>query len=211
MAKDLVLYGFDGSTYVRTVRTLLAEKGADYDQVPVNVLEGEPRQPEHLERHPFGKVPVLDHDGLRILETGAIARYLNDVLEGPSFVPDNPQDRARMDMAIGLFDSYGYGALVGVAGFTLFPDFIGNPDRAFLERSIEEARKVLTELMKVRGDSDWIAGDRPSLADFHLAPACFYVGLVDESEQVFDVPGFDDWWQRMQQLESFKATEPDLG
>lgn len=211
MAKDLVLYGFDGSTYVRTVRMLLAEKGADYEQVPVNVLEGEPRQPEHLERHPFGKVPVIDHDGMRILETGAITRYLNDVLEGPSFVPDNPRDRARMDMAIGLFDSYGYGALVGVAGFTLFPDFIGNPDRAFLDRSIEEARKVLTELMKIRGDSDWIAGDRPSLADFHLAPACFYVGLVDEAQQVFDVPGFDDWWQRMQQLESFKATEPDLG
>ncbi|MDX1609481.1 MAG: glutathione S-transferase family protein [Halofilum sp. (in: g-proteobacteria)] len=211
MAKDIVLYGFDGSTYVRTVRMLLAEKGVDYDQVPVNVLEGEPRQPEHLERHPFGKVPVVDHDGMRILETSAITRYLNDVLPGPSFVPDNPKDRARMDMAIGLYDSYGYGALIGVAGYTLFPDLIGNPDRAFLDQSIEESRKLLTELMKIRGDSDWIAGDRPSLADFYLGPMCFYVNLVDQSSQVFDVPGFADWWQRMQQLESFKATEPDLG
>ena len=56
----IVLYGFDGSTYVRTVRMLLAEKGAHYEQVPVNVLKGEPRQPEHVARHPFGKVPVLD-------------------------------------------------------------------------------------------------------------------------------------------------------
>ena len=32
----IVLYGFDGSTYVRTVRMLLAEKGAHYEQVPVN-------------------------------------------------------------------------------------------------------------------------------------------------------------------------------
>ena len=56
----IVLYGFDGSTYVRTVRMLLAEKGAHYEQVPVNVLNGEPRQPEHIARHPFGKVPVLD-------------------------------------------------------------------------------------------------------------------------------------------------------
>ena len=31
----MVLYGFDGSTYVRTVRMLLAEKGAHYEQVPV--------------------------------------------------------------------------------------------------------------------------------------------------------------------------------
>lgn len=211
MAKDLVLYGFDGSTYVRAVRMLLAEKGVDYEQVPVNVLAGEPRQPEHLERHPFGKVPVIDHDGVRILETGAITRYLNDVLEGPSFVPDNPKDRARMDMAISLYDSYGYGALIGVAGYSLFPDLIGNPDRAFLDQSIEQSRKLLTELMKIRGDSDWIAGDRPTLADFYLGPMCFYVNLVDEASQVFDVPGFADWWQRMQQLESFQATEPDLG
>jgi hypothetical protein len=46
----------DGSTYVRTVRMLFAEKGAQYDQVPVHVLKGEPRQPEHLIRRPCGKV-----------------------------------------------------------------------------------------------------------------------------------------------------------
>ena len=211
MAKDIVLYGFDGSTYVRTVRMLLHEKGADYDQVAVNVLEGEPRQPEHLQRHPFGKVPVIDHDGMRILETSAITRYLNDVLEGPSSVPDNPKDRARMDMAMGLYDSYGYDALVGVAGYHLFPGFLGNPDEAFLHSSIETARKVLIELMRIRDGSDFIAGDRPSLADFYLAPACFYVSLVEDADKVFDVTGFDDWWQRIQQLESYKSTEPDLG
>lgn len=211
MSNDITLYGFDGSTYVRTVKMLLAEKAADYDQVPVNVLAGEPRQPEHLARHPFGKVPVLDHDGMRILETSAITRYLNDVLDGPSFVPDNPRDRARMDMAMGLFDSYGYDALVGVAGYHLFPDFLGNPDEAFLDHAVKESRKVLTELMKIRGNSNWIAGERPSLADFYLAPACFYVNLVDESSTVFDVPGFADWWQRVQQLDCYRSTEPDLG
>jgi len=88
----IVLYGFDGSTYVRTVRMLLAEKGAHYEQVPVNVLKGEPRQPEHIARHPFGKVPVLDHDGFRIIEAGAIVPYLDEVLPGPSFTPDSSKD-----------------------------------------------------------------------------------------------------------------------
>lgn len=211
MSKDIVLYGFDGSTYVRTVRMLLAEKGADYEQVPVNVLAGEPKQEEHLKRHPFGKVPVLDHDGMRILEASAITRYLNEVLDGPSFIPDNPRDRARMDMTMGIVDSYGYGALVGVAGYHLFPDFLGNPDPDFLERSIDSSRLVLTELMKIRGESDYIAGDKPTLADFYLAPICFYVSLVEEKSRVFDVPGFNEWWGRMQQLDSFKATEPQLG
>jgi glutathione S-transferase len=48
----ITLYGFDGSTYVRTVRMLLAEKGAQYDQVPVHVLKGEPRQPDKCRRSP---------------------------------------------------------------------------------------------------------------------------------------------------------------
>ena len=210
MLKDIVLYGFDGSTYVRTVRMLLAEKGAKYHQVSVNVLTGEPRQPEHLERHPFGKVPVLDHDGMRILETTAIMCYLNDVLHGQSFIPGNAKDRARMDMAIGLFNAYGYGSLIGVAGYHLFADFMGNPDASFLQTSIEQARKILTEIMKIRGDSEWIAGDKPTLADFFLAPACFYVSLVDDAAKVFDVDGFQPWWDRMQQLQSYRSTEPDL-
>lgn len=211
MAKDIVLYGFDGSTYVRTVRMLLAEKGAEYHQVPVNVLAGETLQTEHLERHPFGKVPVLDHDGMRILETTAITCYLNDVLDGQSFIPANAKDRARMDVAIGLFNAYGYGSLIGVAGYHLFPEFIGSPDATFLQTSIEQARKVLTEIMKIRGDSEWIAGDKPTLADFFLAPACFYVSLVDDAAKVFDVDDFQPWWDKIQQLQSYRSTAPDLG
>jgi glutathione S-transferase len=84
----IVLFDFDGSKYVRTVRMLLAEKGAQYEQVPVNVLKGVPRQSQHMARNPFGKVPVLDHDGFRIIEAGAIVPYLNEVLPGPSFTPD---------------------------------------------------------------------------------------------------------------------------
>jgi len=211
MSKDIVLYGFDGSTYVRTVRMLLAEKGADYDQVPVNVLEGEPLQPEHLARHPFGKVPVVDYQGNRMLETGAITRYLDEVLDGPSFVPDNAADRLRMDMAIELYNSYGYLNLVTVAGYHLFPDFLGNPDESALRAAIEASQTLLAEIMKIRGDSEWIAGDRPTLADLFLAPACFYVSLVEDAPRVFDVPGFQSWWEKVQQLESYRATEPDLG
>jgi glutathione S-transferase len=127
LMSDIVLWGFDASTYVRTVKMVLAEKGVtQFKQVPLNVLQGEPKTPEHLTRHPFGKVPVLDHDGVRILETVAIARYLNDVFPGKSLIPATPKDRARMDMIVGVIDSYGYGALLGgVAAYHLFPDFVG--------------------------------------------------------------------------------------
>jgi glutathione S-transferase len=206
----ITLWGFNGSTYVRTVKMLLAEKGVtDIKQVPLNVLAGEPKSAEHLERHPFGKVPVLDHDGMRILETAAITRYLNDVLPGPSLIPASPKDRARMDMVIGLIDSYGYGALLGgVAAYHLFPDFVGGKNDAARQSGIETGKKVLEFAMQTRGESTFIAGEL-SLADLFLAPIAFYVSLTPDRDVVFDVPGFAAWWASIQARPSFQSTPPN--
>lgn len=208
---EFMLWGFDGSTYVRTIKMLLAEKNfTEFDQAQLNVLKGEPKTPEHLQRHPFGKVPVLDHDGMRILETAAIARYLNDVLPGKSLIPATPKDRARMDMIMGIVDSYGYGALVGgVAAYHLFPDFVGGKNEAMRKGGIENGRKVIEFAMKTRGSSPFIAGDL-SLADFYLAPIAFYVSLTPDKDAVFDVDGFAQWWASVQALPSFIKTQPNL-
>ena len=205
----MTLWGFDGSTYVRTVKMLLSEKGAtNFEQVPLNVLAGDPKKAEHLARHPFGKVPVLDHNGLRILETSAIVRYLNDVLPGKSLVPASPENRARMDMVIGLLDSYGYGALVaGVAAYYLFPEFVGGKNDAMRQAGIDNGRKMLEFAMKTKGDSPFVAGEL-SLADLYLAPVVYYVSVTPDAASVFDIKGLADWWTKVQALKSFQATQP---
>ncbi|WP_295952634.1 glutathione S-transferase family protein [Rhodoferax sp.] len=208
----MTLWGFDGSTYVRTVKMVLAEKGfTDYTQVPLNVLAGEPKSPEHLARHPFGKVPVLDVNDLRLLETAAIARYLNDVLPGKSLIPATPADRARMDMVVGLIDSYGYGALLGgVAAYHLFPDFVGGKNAAMLQAGIDNGRKVIEFAMQTKGSAPFIAGEL-SLADLYLAPIVFYVSLTPDAATVCNIPGFADWWTQVQALKSYQDTVPNLG
>ncbi len=206
----MTLWGFNGSTYVRTVKMLLAEKQyTDFEQVPLNVLAGEPKQPEHLARHPFGKVPVVEHDGLRLLETSAIVRYLNDVLPGKSLVPATPQARARMDMTIGLVDSYGYGALVGgVAAFHLFPEFVGGKNEALRAKGVEDGRKVLELALQDRSSgSRFVAGDL-SLADLYLAPIIGYVSMTPDMAAFQDIDGFGDWWKATQALPSFQSTLP---
>ena len=207
---EMTLWGFNGSTYVRTLKMLLAEKQfSEFEQVPLNVLTGEPRQAEHLARHPFGKVPVLDHGGLRIVETTAIARYLNDVLPGPSLIPATPQARARMDMVIGLVDSYGYGALVaGIAAYHLFPDFVGGKNEAMRQGGIDNGSKVIELAMKAKGSAPFIAGEL-SLADLFLAPIVFYVSLTPDMAGLLAIDGFAAWWERIQALDSFKSTPPN--
>lgn len=208
----MTLWGFDGSTYVRTVKMVFAEKTfTDFEQVPLNVLAGEPKSAEHLTRHPFGKVPVLDHDGMRILETSAIARYLNDVLPGPSLVPATPKDRARMDMVVGIIDSYGYGALVGgVAAYHLFPDFVGGKNDAMHAAGLANGHKVIELAMTTRASSPFIAGEL-SLADLYLAPIAFYLSLTPDMPELLKIEGFADWWTKVQALKSFQSTQPALG
>src|SRR5260370_29241213 len=111
-----------------------------------------------MARHPFGKVPVLGHDGFRIIETRAIASYLDEVLPGPSFTPESSKDRARMRMAMSIVDSHGNGALIAVAGYHLLPDFIGGPDEKARKHGIAGSRRVLQELVKLRVGSAFISG-----------------------------------------------------
>jgi glutathione S-transferase len=212
MADKPVLYGFDGSTYVRTVRMVLRDKRIDYDQVPVNVLEGEPKREPHIGRHPFGKVPVLDIDGMRLIETDAICRYLEGREPEPSLVPDDLKDRAHMNMAMAAVNTYGYPALVGVAAYHLFPQLLGGRDEAAYEESMKKSETLLSLVMGWRGEDTWIAGGRPSLADYLLAPIMYYVSLApdQEHERLFQIPGVRAWWEAVQTIPNFKPTAPNL-
>ena len=100
-----IIYGPGVSTYVRTVRLVLEEKGADYQLVEIDILQGGHKTPEHLARHPFGRVPAFEHDGFQLYETSAITRYLDAVLPGPQLTPGDPKGAARMQQAIAVVDS----------------------------------------------------------------------------------------------------------
>jgi len=60
------------------------------------------------ELHPFCRVPVLQHDGFTLHETGAITRYLDEAFPGPSVPPKGPQARARVAQIISVVDAYVY-------------------------------------------------------------------------------------------------------
>ena len=113
-----------------------------------------------------------------------------------------------MRMAMSIVDSYGNGALIAVAGFHLFPAFIGGADEEARKRGIAGSRRVLEELMKLRGGSAFIAGERPSLGDLYLAPLGFLVSLTPDANEVFAVDGFAGWWEQVQAMPSYQATTP---
>src|SRR6202035_4063377 len=92
---EFIVHSIPGSPFGRAVLTTLEEKGASWRLSPV--APGTFRSPEHLARHPFGRVPVLEHNGFSLYETQAILRYLDRVLPAPALTPADPKRIARMD------------------------------------------------------------------------------------------------------------------
>ena len=99
-----VVHNIPGSPFGRAVLATLEEKGASYRVAPV--APGTLKSEAHLALHPFGRIPVLEHDGFRLFETQAILRYLDRILPAPPLTPTDPRAAARMDQAMGVNDWY---------------------------------------------------------------------------------------------------------
>jgi glutathione S-transferase len=64
---------------------LLEEIGAPYE--PVSVSAEDVKEPEHLARHPLGRVPVLETDGEMLFESTAICLHLADQHPEAGLIP----------------------------------------------------------------------------------------------------------------------------
>src|SRR6201984_2540989 len=97
---EFIVFGVPRSPFVRRGCLGLEEKAAPYriqDFGP-----GEMRSEAHLKRHPFGRVPVIDHADYRLYETQAILRYIDAAMPGLSLQPSEPKAIGRMNQIIGI-------------------------------------------------------------------------------------------------------------
>jgi len=190
------------------VLATLEEKGAFYRLAPV--APGTLRSPEHLALHPFGRVPVLEHDGFRLYETQAILRYLDRVLPTPALTPSDPGRAARMDQVMNVNDWY---LFQGVGNVIIFHRVVGPrvmglmPDEAAIEAAMPKAHAVFNELAQLLGEQRWFAGDAISLADLMIAPAVeFFTATPEWSVLGAPHANLVAWLARMQERPSMKAT-----
>jgi glutathione S-transferase len=97
----------------------------------------------HISRHPFGRVPVLEHDGFMLYETQAILRYLDRMLPAPPLTPADLKAAARMDQAMNVNDWYLFQGAGSVIGFhrVVGPRLMGmKPDESAIAAAMPKAR-----------------------------------------------------------------------
>jgi glutathione S-transferase len=191
-----VLYGASYSVYTRIARLALEEKRAGYELREVEIFGPAGVPAEHLERHPFGRIPVLDHDGLRLYETAAITRYVDESFPGAPLQPAAPAARATMNQIISVLDAYAYRPIIwGVfVQRVSVPGEGGQPDEQAVERALPVAAKCLEVLQAQLGDRRYLVGDTLTLADLHAAPMLMYFAATPEGKQMLaDHPRLARW------------------
>ena len=208
---DFTVYGVIGSPYVRAALLGLEEKGCDYRVHPLGM--GEHKKAEHLARHPFGRIPVLEHGDFRLYETQAILRYLDRLIPNPPLTPTDARAEARMNQVIGITDSYLMSDFSGPISFQrlVAPRFGMPTDEARLVAALPRAKVCLDEIARLLGDNAYMAGDTISIADLMIAPHLAFAPMVEDTRPVLNShPNLLRWIERMNDRPSMKATADEV-
>jgi glutathione S-transferase len=210
---DPIIYGPAYSTYARSVRLALEEKGVPYKLEPVDIIQGAANAPDHLRRQPFAKVPAFEHDGFALYETAAIERYVDETFPGPKLQPDDPKQRARMTQIVSVVDSYAYGALIGKCVWQrmVMPMTGQATDEGVITEAMPKIECSMTALENLADPSGpYLCGPAPSLADLHVAPVMAYFSGTPEGQSLFaKSPKLTRWWQVMSARPSMAKTQPN--
>ena len=170
-----VLHGFPQSTYVWTARAALSLAGIEHEFV--SIMPPEHKGPDHLSRHPFGKVPSLTNPAL--YEAAAIVRWAHEVGDASLF-PADPIEAARVDGLVSCVGAYAYGAIVSGWLFR-FVWAKGERDEAAYEVAQDGIRDVLG-VFEAQANGPWLVGNGVTAADLYLGPLLFVLLINDDGK-----------------------------
>jgi glutathione S-transferase len=205
---DFVVHSIPGSPFGRAVMACLEEKGATWRLAPV--APGAHRAEPHISRHPFARVPVLEHDGFWLYETQAILRYIDRVVAQPTLTPADPKAAARMDQVLAISDWYLFQGVGNVIGFqrVVGPRVMGlTPDEAACAAAMPKGLTVFRALGDILGDKPYFAGDAVSLADLAVAVQMDFLAECPEWAPLGEAaPNLPAWHARMMARASLQTT-----
>jgi glutathione S-transferase len=205
---EFIVHTVPGSPFARAVMATLEEKRAPWRLAAMTPQQL--REPGHLARNPFGRMPAIEHAGFTLYETQAIVRYIDRVWPQPALTPKDARAAAQMDQAMNVNDWYLFQGCGNVIGFqrVVAPKLLGlKPDEAAIAAAMPHARKVFAELSRLLADKPYFAGDQVSLAEMMLVPQFDFISRAPEWTQLTGtLPNLVSWFERASARPSFEAT-----
>jgi glutathione S-transferase len=157
------LFSYAACPYAQRTRLVLIEKNIDFELTEIDLYN---RPAWFRDVSPYGKVPVLRHDGRVIYESGIINQYVDEAFPQPPLMPADAYGRAQARVWMDYCETR----------------YLPAAHRLMAEREkpgkLEENRGKLAEVMRfmehegVRrlGSGPFWLGSSPTLVDFHFLP-----------------------------------------
>ena len=195
---EYTLHCFAQSGNAYRVALMLNLIGADWQPQFVDFFgKGLPRTPEWREDvNEMGEMPVLDHGGKRLAQSGVILTYLAE--HTGKFHPLTEDERLEVLRWI-IFDNQKLNGYLGPYRFLRnFAKPAGDPAvMAFLKGRIDNSLGILDKRL---ARAPFVVGDHPTIADISLTGYLYYPA----EEFGFDIPGthknIAGWLTRMKAL-----------
>lgn len=204
---EFIVHGIPGSPYVRSPLLALEEKGLSYRLAAFGF--GGQRSPEHTARHPFQRMPAIEHGDFQLFETQAILRYIDRVAPDPALQPTDIRRLARMDQLLNITDSY---LAVRISGALAFPRMVaprfGMPvDEAKIAAAMPDAAQAVAAVAGLLGDNIYLTGETLTLADLHMIQQMSFLPHFAEGRTLLAPHAkLAAWIARMEQRPSMAAT-----
>ena len=228
------LYNAPQSTCSQRVRFVLNAKKLAFDEVKLNLLEGDQLKPDYLKLNPNGVVPTLDHDGAIVTDSTVITEYLDEIFPAMSFTPEQPLARARMRALMHFADEMPAASVrVPTHNLAFLPRFQKMNRDEFI--ALAESKPLRREFMMTMGQTGfpkaemdaalsrlrrsyermdreielsggpWLLGKDITLADVALMPALVRMDDLDMAAWQ-DLPRVVAWFDNIRAHPAFTPT-----
>lgn len=181
------------SGHSHRVRLFLSIIGAEYELLAV--APGANREPDFLKINRFGQVPVLIDGDVIIADSNAILVYLAKKFDMTDWLPEDAVGAAAVQKWLSVAANEIANGPCAARLITIFKASLN------AEQAIQNSHKVLKTIDETLTDRDWIALNRPTIADIALYS---YVARAPEGN--VDTSGYtqiQSWLSRVEALPKF--------
>ena len=187
---EYVLHCFAQSGNAYKPALMLQLSAADWAPRFVDFFNGETRTPAYRAINVMGEVPVLEHGGLRLSQSGMILEYLAEKL-GRFGAADAAERREILRWL--LWDNHKLTSYT--ATYRFLRAFTKDPDPAVMKLFRARAEAAWGVLDTHLASSRYVVGDRLTIADISLCGYLFWPEEIGVDWAAF--PNLRDWLARI--------------
>ena len=195
----LYCIGASGNSYKLALYLNCA--GLDWEPIGVDFAGGQTRDPDwRAGTNAMGEVPVLEVNGQRMSQSGAILIWLAETTG--KFAPAGAAERFEALRWI-LFDNHKFTSNYAMHRFqnSLTAEPVHPAILAFLRSRVEASCSIVDKHLS---DRSFVLGDRPTIVDFSMAGYVYYPPDETGFDIAADYPALHAWRQRLAALPGWK-------